>query len=587
MTRPYFKPNAWHALGLGLLGTLLAVALWGDQRVAQGLLPHGWCFTWNPQLLAVHVTSDFLIGLAYVSIPLTLINLVRRRGDLPFNWIFLLFALFIISCGLTHWMEIWTVWSPSYWLAGSVKAVTATASVLTAVAFERLTPKLLAIPTVAQLRAAKEALELEVRQRRAAEAALQAERESLAQRVEERTRELVAARAAAEAAQAEAQEANRLKDQFLARVSHELRTPLQATVGWVQVLGHAGLPRERLDDAVERIRHNVALQARMLDDLLDVARILSGKLRFELHAIDPSEPIRRAVEVVQGRAAQRRVRIDVAPALPPAARVLGDAARLEQVVWNLLNNAIQASPEGGRVQLTAEVRDGTRLRLAVRDWGRGIAAADLTRIFEPFQQLQPGAGGGHGGLGLGLAIARSIVALFGGELRASSDGEGQGACFEVELPLHAAPPQPEEPEDDRPLEPAERATLQGLRVLYVEDAPDVADAVTLLLQQEGLQVQACRHHDEAAAAVDAGAFDVLLCDLDLGPGPGGLDLARRLRARGARQPAIALSAYSTEDDRRVSADAGFDLHLAKPASVQRIGRAIARLWTPQAPAARA
>lgn len=224
-------------IAAGLLAALLLPAMLAAQNGAPGsLLPHGYCFTWNPALLWTHVASDSLIGAAYVSIPLTLVHLVRKRADLPFNWIVVLFAVFIVSCGATHWVEVWTVWHPDYWLSANVKLVTAVASVLTAVALVGLIPGILAIPSTAQLRAARDALEAEVANRRRAEASLLEERAVLERRVLERTEQLSKATAQAQAAHAAAEEANRLKDRFLAKVSHELRTPLQSTLTWAQVL---------------------------------------------------------------------------------------------------------------------------------------------------------------------------------------------------------------------------------------------------------------------------------------------------------------------------------------------------------------
>ena len=431
------------------LGTL---ALLASQRGSPGsYLPHGYCFTWNPTLLWTHVASDTLIGAAYVSIPVTLLHLVRRRTDLPFNWIVLLFALFIVSCGATHWVEVWTVWNPDYWLAGSVKVVTAAASVLTAAALVYLVPRILAIPTVAQLTAAEEALEAEVAHRRRAEDALLRERSELERQVAERTAELAQATAEARLAHAAAEEAVLLPVRFLAKVSHELRTPLQATLSWA-------------------------------------------------HVLTQTPP------VVRSQAARHRIEVEVVGDVRPAP-LHNDPVRLEQVVWNLVNNAVQATPDGGRVRVALRNDDDSSLEVAVQDWGHGIDPADLGLIFEPFRQ-----GGGtpnaHRGLGLGLAIARSLADLFGGTLHASSDGPGRGAIFRLRLPLDGAPAATAPAAVDA-LFDADRARLAALSVLYVEDDPDIAESVQRLLASMGIRVVMCTEADAALRRIAEGGFDVL------------------------------------------------------------------------------
>lgn len=555
------------AAAIVLLGTIAA------ERGAPGsLLPHGYCFTWNPMLVWTHVFSDSLIGAAYVSIPLTLLHLKRRRTDIPFDWIVVLFALFIVSCGATHWIEVWTVWNPDYWLAGSVKVVTALASVLTAAALVGLVPRILAIPTVGQLTAAKQALEAEVASRRAAEEALLRERAELERRVLERTEELARATAAAESAHAAAEAANRLKDQFLAKVSHELRTPLQSTLSWAQLLKNAAADPARATQSADRIMHNVRTQARLIDDLLDISRILSGKLSLEPQPVDAAQVVRKAAEVVRTASAARGVQVELVG--DDAGPVLqADPVRLEQVVWNLINNAVQASADGGRVRVSHRVV-GAELLVEVRDWGVGIDAAALPHIFEPFHQVMHGERS-HRGLGLGLAITRSIVDLSGGRLQAHSDGPGRGATFTLALPI-TTPAMPSFPGDERLLTAAERAHLQGLRVLYVEDEPDIAEGGRLMLASLGASVELCLGFAEACQRLERGGFDVLLSDLNLGGGHSAIELLGRLRAlpHGRGVPALVLSAYGRADDREATRRAGFAGHLVKPVDATAVARAL-------------
>lgn len=559
------------AAGIGLLGLFTWLA--SLRGVPGSLLPHGYCFTWDPPLLWTHVVSDTLIGLAYVTIPVTLLHLVRQRADLPFDWLLLLFATFIISCGATHWIEVWTVWHPDYWLAAMVKAVTAAASVLTAAALVRLVPRILAIPTLAELTAAKAALELEVSQRRAVEDELRIERNALEQRVAARTLDLQQAIEQARAAREVAEQASRQKDRFLAKVSHELRTPLQSTLSWSQVLRRADLDPERAARAADRIVHNVRLQSRLIDDLLDISRILSGKLQLDLQQVKLLDVIDRAVDRVQSAAQEKGVMLERAGQLGRVPTVLTDPARLEQVVWNLLSNAVQATQAGGRVQLTVELQ-ATELCLAVRDTGVGISADDLPHLFEPFRQGS-GQRGGHRGLGLGLAIVRHVVSLFGGSVTASSAGPGQGAQFRVRLPLQA-PDEQDAGAVTGALSSQEAGQLQGLRVVYVEDEPDIAESGQWLLASLGMRVQVFLRFAEAQHRLCQPGVDLLLTDLNLDDGHTGIDLLRGLRQapHGQATPALILSAYGSDADRQASLAAGFNGHLIKPLDAQQVSRAI-------------
>jgi signal transduction histidine kinase/ActR/RegA family two-component response regulator len=564
----------WLWTTLILLCAAAAVGLAEERGSAGSLLPHGYCFTWNPALLWTHVASDSLIGAAYVSIPLTLVHLVRRRTDLPFNWIVVLFAIFILSCGATHWIEVWTVWHPDYWLSGNVKAVTAVASVLTAGALVRLVPRILSIPTLSQLTQAKSALEAEVASRRAAEAALLRERAELERRVVQRTEELARAVAQANAAHAAAEQANRLKDRFLAKVSHELRTPLQSTLSWSQILQQPGLEPAGVAQAADRIVHNVRSQARLIDDLLDISRILSGKLALDMKVAEAGEVVLRAVEVVRSAHKHRHITIDVIGCGEGPIALQTDPVRLEQVVLNLVNNAVQASAVGGLVEVQVQVL-GPALLLQVRDWGSGIEASDLPHIFEPFRQgfSRGRRDGSHRGLGLGLAITRSIVDLFGGDLQAASAGAGQGATFTLRLPL-AAPQAAPGSAPGGALNEDERRCLAGLRVVYVEDEPDIGEGVRLMLSELGVRVDLCPGFDAARTRIAAGAFDVLLSDLNLGHGRTALELMALLHAHGSATPALVLSAYGTIEDRKASLQAGFAMHLVKPIVAADLARAL-------------
>ena len=365
----------WAALAL--LGIAVLAFASRPLLATDGFMPHGVCYTWRPGLIRLHVISDVLIGLAYFSIPVALVYFKRKRRDLPFGWMLLLFGLFIVACGATHWMEVWTMWHPQYWLAGVVKAVTAAASVPTAIALSFLIPRALAIPSMRQLREAKDALEGEVVERRRAEIALREAQATLEQRVEERTAALAEAREQAEAA-------NRLKDEFLATVSHELRSPLNSIMGWLHVLDNAPPGAAEARHAIDRIRRNVDAQARLISDLLDLSRIVTGKLRLEMRRLDPVALLEDAVQSVRAAAAAKRIDLSLT-AEPTGVLVAGDPDRLGQVVWNLLSNALKFTPEGGRIEVLMR-QAGTQLHIVVADNGEGIDPAFLPHVFERFRQ---------------------------------------------------------------------------------------------------------------------------------------------------------------------------------------------------------
>ena len=559
-------------IAVALLGAALVAQLAGERGAAGSLLPHGYCFTWNPTLLWTHVVSDSLIGAAYVSIPFTLLHLVRKRKDLPFDWIVLLFAIFIVSCGATHLIEVWTVWRPDYWLSATVKVVTATASVLTAIALIRLMPRILAIPTGAELRATRDSLQAEVARRAEVEATLMRERAELERRVQERTEALQRAGAEARTAHAQAEEANRMKDLFLAKISHELRTPLQASLSWAQILQGVTHDPARAAGAAERVVANVKAQARMIDDLLDLSRVLSGKLGLNPESVSATQLLRGAVEVVQSANPGRTLELDLGC---DDSTVFVDPLRLEQAFWNLINNAFQATASGGQVRVTCRATPDA-VTVEVQDDGRGIDAAELPHLFEPFRQAQRD-GGTHRGLGLGLAIARNIVELSGGTLRVHSAGLGRGATFSVRLPRSRTPAAAGD--EVAPVGLDELAPLRGLRVLYVENEPDIAESVRLMLQVLGTSVELCLGHDEALACLEARDFDLMVCDLNLGRGQSAIGLMQRVRAdpRHRHMVAVLLSAYGSDQDRRAGAAAGFVRHLVKPVDIDTLARTLLAL----------
>ncbi len=432
------------------------------------------------------------------------------------------------------------------------------------------------IQRTAQLTATKDALELEVYRRQMVEDELRSERAALERRVQERTQALERATAEARAARSMAEQASLQKDHFLAKVSHELRTPLQSMLGWSQLLQRGDMAPELAVRAAERIIHNVGLQARLIDDLLDISRILSGKLQLSLQEVSALDIVERATGVVRHAAQEKAVTIDLVTRIHPGARIRTDAARLEQVIWNLLGNAIHASGQGGQVRLSVDI-DLSVFRLSVQDWGAGIEAAEMDHIFEPFRQ-GAGAGRRRGGLGLGLSIARHIVTLLSGEIRVRSAGPGHGAEFVVELPI----------DPEATLNPASSlgllgpppcASLKGLKIAYVEDEPDIAESCTLMLRALGADVDTCLTFEQGQRLMRQGGFDILLTDMKLDEGHTGTELLQTLRhtRHGRNMPALVLSAYGSEADRQASVRMGFDQHLVKPVDADAVSTAIMAL----------
>lgn len=669
---------------------LLAAGVWTQSRLGASLLPHSFCITASPPLLWLHLISDGLITLAYLLIPAAMLSFIRRRKDVPFGWIAWLFGAFIVACGMTHAMEVWTLWYPVYWYSGVLKAFTALVSLGTAWMLYTLMPQAVALPSAGQLREANAALKKEIASRRQAEAELvraKAEVEALlgrttaeAQRTAaildrffevaplgmlladekltivranpalpqvtrrpefdfvgarfdevprmpaevleavEAVRETRAPKSGLrirrvdddgvehhmmatyfpielpggtlllggivqdvtyqrqierqrEEALAKAEEASQAKDQFLAKVSHELRSPLQVALSSVEVL-------KRLPDAsgqarkfLDRLAHSVSMQGRMINDLVDVSRILSGKLHVAIETVDPTGPLHRVLDHWTGVARQRGIRLEVRNLEAGAVLVEADPARLEQVYANLLDNAIRFSDENSRIEVGAH-SSRSNWRFFVRDYGAGLSAEEASKIFQPFVQggQQPRAGKG---LGLGLTIVKSLVDAFGGRVWAESAGPGRGSTFVVQLPRSG---------EDSTLTPTSAfdtvpPRLDGLRILYVEDEAAVGLAMQQGLERLGAQVHVAENYAEALARLGQASPHVVVTDLHLGSGPGGQAVAAAVRGMQefAAVPIVAVSAYGTRDDVASTRQAGFSDHLVKPVDAITVAQVVSRL----------
>lgn len=388
-----------------------------------------------------------------------------------------------------------------------------------------------------------------------------------------------------QAARSASEEASRMKDEFLAIVSHELRTPLNAIIGWATLLSEGVLDVDTKADAIKAIERNAHAQAEIITDLLDLSRIIAGKVRLEVQPCDMADVIQSALETVQPAALAKGVQIHTTLD-PSAGLVSGDPGRLQQVIWNLLSNAVKFTANGGRVHVEL-FQVNSMLQIVVSDTGIGIKPDMLPYVFDRFRQGDSSSTRQHGGLGLGLAIVRQLVELHGGTVTVESAGPGHGSTFTVGLPLrvlreHSAAL------DQAPTQEARGgrlpyvvdSRLKGLRVLLVEDDLDSRELLAHVIKQFGAEVCAVTRAQEALRELDLFRPDCLLSDIEM-PGEDGYSLIRRIRARelpGSKPlPAIAVTAYARAEDRARAETAGFNMHVAKPIDPMDLVTALAKL----------
>jgi signal transduction histidine kinase len=595
-TPAFMDSHRLRSLGLagGTLFMLVAAAVViGRGAEGDGFMPHAHCYLFNEKLMLLHGGSDLLIGLSYVAISATLTYLVvRSRRDLPFHWMMLAFALFIVACGGTHFMELWTLRSPhpQYWLSGWVKGVTAAASLVTAMLLPPLIPKIREVLASARLATAHKT-ELERAYRELSELykkataptpkkeslgsisriAVPAEPESgepkdlaeMAKEVSVHARELEVAKQAAEAA-------NRAKDQFLAVLSHELRTPLTPALTAASNLETAENidPRE-LRESLALIRRNIELEARLVDDLLDLTRISKGKLQIHVSTINLHETVQHAAEMCRSEAHQKQANL-VLHLEAADHYVRGDGARLAQVSWNLILNAVKFTPAEGRITVRTCNPEPGRVRIEVEDTGIGIEPEMLARIFEPFQQGEENTTRRFGGLGLGLSVAKGLIIAHGGSISVASDGKDRGAKFTVEMATTEPPAAPK----IAPAMPSS-APQRSLRILLAEDHEDTRRALDRLLTRWGHQVRTAPTIADALAIAGDFLPQVLLSDIGLPDGTG-IELIGKIR-NDHEIIAIAMSGYGMEADMELTKHAGFAEHLVKPVSAERLKESIERL----------
>jgi len=426
--------------------------------------------------------------------------------------------------------------------------------------------------------------------------------EDVTERVERENR-LVELLESEKAARAQAEHANRAKDEFLAVVSHELRAPLNAILGWVQIMQTRPFDQESGSNALKAIERSAKSQVKLVEDILDASRINTGQLRLDVRPVDPAAVVNAVLDTVRPAADAKSIQIEAAIDSGPG-MVSADPMRIQQVVWNLLNNAIKFTPKEGRVKVRLERRD-SEIHLTVCDSGQGISAEFLPFVFDRFRQADSTTTRRHSGLGLGLAIVRHLVELHGGTVQAESDGEGLGAIFTLRLPLmanpgagdlnaqgrsanpssaaaasadpgSAAPPNsaPESPKNS----PSDARPLDGLRVLVVDDESDAREILSTMFQQCGAQVNTAASSSQALEVLTKWRPDVLVSDIGM-PDEDGYSLISKVRDlapdRGGRTPAVALTGYSSAEDRLRLLSAGYQIHITKPFELDALAAVVA------------
>ena len=383
-------------------------------------------------------------------------------------------------------------------------------------------------------------------------------------------------------ARAEAETLNRSKDQFLATLSHELRTPLNAIYGWARMLDAGGLDETATRRATEAILRNAAAQVQLIEDLFDVSRVITGNMRLDVRPLNVTGVLEVALDAVRPAAAAKGIHLE-SHLDPHAGAIVGDPARLQQVAWNLLMNAVKFTPRAGRVDVHLR-RAGTHIEIVVSDSGEGIAPEHMPRIFQRFGQADGSSTRRHAGIGIGLALVRHLVELHGGTVSVHSAGLGLGATFTVFLPVTTEPALTSPAASDNASAPGsdrvKPISLRDLRILVVDDDADGLELAALVLINAGAEVRAAPSSGAAIAVLEDWPADVLVTDLAM-PGEDGVGLLRRARRvmtlRGRRLPALALTAYGRSEDRVRALTVGFNLHLGKPVNPAELVLAVASL----------
>ena len=503
---------------------------------SSGFMPHGMCYLWQPGTLWLNVGSDALIAAAYYAIPIALYYLVReRRFEIPYPGVVLMFAAFILLCGTTHLMEIWTVWHPDYRPAGLLKALTGLVSVATTLALFQVIPKAMLLRGPAQLQHEVAARTTELAQ------------------VNDKLREEIIAR---DFAETQLREQDQRKDEFLATLAHELRNPLAPIRHAVKLLATDATDTAQQAWGREVIDRQARRMALLLDDLLDVSRITRGRLELRKERVELSSLINSALETVRPAIEEKGHDLRVVETAGRAV-IYVDPLRLSQAISNLLTNAVKYTPQGGVITLSVAHAAG-RLTISVQDTGVGFEPALAPRLFEMFSRA---GSGGEEGLGIGLSLVKGLIRLHGGTVHAQSSGKGQGSLFTIELP---APDVASEAGSPAPSGPAP-SPGGSARILIADDNRDAADSLGMLLEIAGHEVTVAHSGGEALSLGRKVRPDVVILDIGM-PDINGYDVARAARSEdwGRHVFMLAITGWGQAADKEKAHAAGFDRHLTKP-----------------------
>ena len=573
---------------------------------SRSFIPHGHCYLWKTQLVLLNVISDSLIALSYYSIPFLLVYIVRKRGDMPFNWLFFLFGGFIIACGTGHLLDIWTLWYPTYWLSGSVKAFTAAISVATAVVLAFIIPQILAIPSNAQLEEANQKLEKEVIERQQVQNQLQQLTLALEERVEQRTGELTQTLQHLQQAQVEllqsqtmlrqaneeleirveqrtaelkeakttADAANTAKSEFLANMSHELRTPLNGILGYAQILLRDKQATSKQKDGISIIYECGNHLLTLINDILDISKIEARKIELQPTALHFPSFLQGVVEISRIRAEQKGIDfIHLFDHTLPEG-IIAEDKRLRQVLINLLGNAVKFTDRGA-VTFKVEVIDhGTKqlpvvkIKFVIEDTGVGISSEELNKIFLPFEQVGKNNRKSEG-TGLGLAISNQIVKIMGSSIQVKSQlGVGSVFSFEVNLPLATDWMQSVSRADGKRI-----VDYVGERksILVIDDKWENRSVIANLLEPIGFVIQQAENGQQGLTLAAQLEPDLIITDLSM-PVMDGFEMLSHLRSAEELKNLIVIvsSASVYEMDRERSLSTGGNDFLPKPVQINEL-----------------